>query len=136
MALDVGFKRIGVALSDPLRLTAHPFKIVYRKSNRETFEELLKIIDEKKVDTVLVGIPFSLEGRETKMGEKIRKFVDRFKQFLKERDRRVSFVFVDESYSTLEAENLCRKLGKKREEIDDIAAALFLQEWLASRGVP
>ena len=133
MALDVGFKRIGVALSDPLRLTAYPYKIIYRKSNSETFKELLKIIDEKDVDTVLIGIPLNAEGGETRIGEKIKKFSSKFQQFLKETGRQVNFVFVDESYSTLEAENLCKELGKKKEEIDDIAAAVFLREWLASR---
>jgi putative Holliday junction resolvase len=133
MALDVGFKRIGVALSDPLRLTAYPYKIIYRKSNSETFKELLKIIDEKDVDTVLIGIPLNAEGVETRIGEKIKKFSSKFQQFLKETGRQVNFVFVDESYSTLEAENLCKELGKKKEEIDDIAAAVFLREWLASR---
>ncbi|TCK03860.1 putative Holliday junction resolvase [Phorcysia thermohydrogeniphila] len=136
MALDVGFKRIGVALSDPLRLTAYPYKIIHRKSNRETFEELLRIIDEKDVDTILVGVPLSLEGRDTKIGEKIKKFATKFQQFLKESGRQVSFVFVDESYSTLEATNLCRELGKKREEVDDIAAAIFLRDWLAFKGSP
>ena len=126
MALDVGFKRIGVALSDPLRLTAYPYKIIYRKSNSETFKELLKIIDEKDVDTVLIGIPLNAEGVETRIGEKIKKFSSKFQQFLKETGRQVNLVFVDESYSTLEAENLCKELGKKKEEIDDIAAAVFL----------
>ncbi|RUM44433.1 MAG: Holliday junction resolvase RuvX [Desulfurobacterium sp.] len=134
MALDVGFKRIGVALSDPLRLTAYPYRVIYRKSNRETFEELLKVVKEKNVGTVLIGVPINLEGKETKIGEKIRKFSSKFRSFLKERGIELEFIFVDESYSTLEAKNLCRELGKKREELDDIAAALFLRDWLASRG--
>jgi len=134
MALDVGFKRIGVALSDPLRLTAYPYKVIYRKSNRETFEELLKVVKEKNVGTVLIGVPINLEGKETKIGEKIKKFSSKFHSFLKERGIELEFIFVDESYSTLEAKNLCRELGKKREELDDIAAALFLRDWLASRG--
>jgi len=134
MALDVGFKRIGVALSDPLRLTAYPYKVIHRKSTRETCEELLKIVEEKNVGTILIGIPINLEGRDTKIGEKIKKFSSKFRSFLEERGKEVEFIFVDESYSTLEAENLCRKLGKRRKELDDIAAAVFLRDWLASRG--
>jgi putative Holliday junction resolvase len=133
MALDVGFKKIGVALSDPLMLTSYPYRVIFRKSNRETFEELLSIIEEKGVSDVVVGIPINREGKRTRIGEKIEKFVDKFKNFLSERGVRVRFHLFDESYSTLEAEELLRNLGKKREAVDDVAAALILREWLEER---
>ena len=130
MALDVGFKRIGVALSDPLRLTASPYKVIERRSNRETFGELLSIIKEKSVSDVVVGIPVNSEGKKTKIGEKIEKFAEKFKKFLEDEGVEVKFHFVDESYSTLEAKELMRSLGKERETVDDVAAALILKEWL------
>ena len=134
MALDVGFKKIGVAVSDPLLLTSRPYTIIYRKSNRETFEELLKLINSLNVKKMIVGIPINVKGDETKIAEKIRKFISKFESFLKEQGREIEFEFVDESYSTMEAEELCRLLGKKeRKEVDDIAAALILKEWLENR---
>jgi len=130
MALDVGFKRIGVALSDPLRLTASPYRVIERKSNRETFGELLSIIREKAVSDVVVGIPINSEGQKTKIGQKIEKFVEKFKKFLEEEGVSVKFHTVDESYSTLEAREVLSSIGKKRELVDDVAAAVILREWL------
>jgi len=126
MALDVGFKRIGVALSDPLGLTAYPYAVIERKSNRETFEELLKIIDEKRVSELIVGLPISSDGRKTKMAEKIEKFTEKLKTFLKERGREVKISFFDEYLTTAEA----RELKKEREVVDDIAAAIILTNYL------
>ena len=134
MALDVGFKRIGVAVSDPLLLISRPYTIIYRKSNRETFEELLKLISTLNVEKIIVGIPINARGDETKVAKKIKKFVSKFESFLKEQEKETELEFVDESYSTMEAEELCRLLGKKeRKEVDDIAAALILKEWLENR---
>ena len=133
MGLDVGFKKIGVALSDPLRITVSPYKVIYRRTNRETFEELLKVIEEKEVSDIVVGIPVNMKGEKTKIGEKIEKFAEKFRAFLDERGVSVNFHFFDESYSTLEAEELMRSLGKRRDVVDDVAAALILREWLEVR---
>jgi len=134
MALDVGFKRIGVALSDPLKLTAQPHEVIFRKSNRETFEKLLKTIEEKNVGTVVIGLPLNSKGEKTKIAEKIEKFASKLKEFLKEHGKNdVKIVFTDESFSTAEAEELMNSLNRKREFLDDIAAALILKEWLESR---
>ncbi len=134
MALDVGFKKIGVAVSDPLLLTSRPYTIIHRKSNKETFEDLFKLINNLNVEKIIVGIPINAKGDETKIAEKIRKFISKFESFLKEQGKEIELEFVDESYSTMEAEELCRLLGKReKKEVDDIAAALILKEWLENR---
>jgi putative Holliday junction resolvase len=133
MALDVGFKKIGVAVSDPLLLTARPYTIIYRKSNKETFEELLKIIDELKVEKVLIGIPINSQGEITKIGEKFKKFANKFSDYLKGIGKEIEIEFIDESYSTLEAKELYKTLGKEKKELDDVAAALLLKEWLEKK---
>ena len=130
MSLDVGFKKIGVALSDPLSLTASPYKIIYRRSNRETFEELLRIIEDKGVRKIVVGIPVNREGEITKIGEKIKRFAGKFEEFLKERGVEAEIVFRDEAFTTLEAKELARSLGKRKKEFDDYAAALILRDFL------
>ncbi|WP_457680299.1 Holliday junction resolvase RuvX [Thermovibrio sp.] len=130
MALDVGFKKIGIALSDPLLLTASPYKVLYRRSNKETFSELLKIINEKEVKEIVVGIPVNSRGEKSKMGDKIEKFTEKFKAFLKEAGVNVKVLFRDESFTTQEARALAKELGKEKEEVDDFAAALLLREYL------
>ena len=134
MALDVGFKRIGIALSDPLKLTAQPYEIIFRKSNKETFEKLLKTIEEKNVETVVIGLPLNNKGEKTKIAEKIEKFALKFKKFLEKQGKNsVKIVFTDESFSTAEAEELMNSLNRKRKFLDDIAAALILRSWLESK---
>ncbi|MEO2068895.1 MAG: Holliday junction resolvase RuvX [Desulfurobacteriaceae bacterium] len=134
MALDVGFKKIGVAVSDPLLLTARPYTIIYRKSNKETFKELLKIIDDLNVGKVLISIPINSQGEITKIGEKFKKFANKFSEYLKSIGKEIEIEFVDESYSTLEAKELYKTLGKKeKDELDDVAAALLLKEWLEKK---
>jgi len=130
MALDVGFKRIGVALSDPLGLTAYPVGVIYRKSNRETFDELLKIIEDKKVEKIVIGVPVNRQGELTKIGEKIKKFAEKFEKFLKDKGKEVELLFWDESFTTQQAREVARELEKKKEEVDDYAAALILKEFL------
>jgi len=130
MALDVGFKRIGVALSDPLLLTASPYRVIYRKSNRETFNELLRVIDEKKVNKVIIGLPINRKGERSKIALKIEKFARKFEDFLKEKGKSVEIVFRDESFTTLEAKELARELKKGEGEVDHIAAALLLKDYL------
>jgi len=130
MALDVGFKRIGVALSDPLLLTASPYRVIYRKSNRETFNELLRVIDEKKVNKVIIGLPINREGERSKIALKIEKFARKFEDFLKEKGKSIEIVFRDESFTTLEAKELARELKKGEGEVDHIAAALLLKDYL------
>jgi len=130
MALDVGFKRIGVALSDPLLLTASPYRVIYRKSNRETFNELLRVIDKKKVNKVIIGLPINREGERSKIALKIEKFARKFEDFLKEKGKSIEIVFRDESFTTLEAKELARELKKGEGEVDHIAAALLLKDYL------
>jgi len=130
MALDVGFKRIGVALSDPLGLTAYPHKIISRKTNRETFEELLRIIEDKSVEKVVIGVPVNRQGEVTKIGEKIKKFAGKFEEFLKERGKNIELLFWDEAFTTQQAKEVARELKKSREKVDDYAAALILKEFL------
>jgi putative Holliday junction resolvase len=134
MALDVGFKKIGVAVSDPLRLTARPLKVIYRKSNRETFGELLEIINKENVGEVVIGVPVNKKGEVTKIGEKIKKFGEKFRQFLTESGVQVELHYADESFTTCEARELARQLNRKERELDHFAAALLLTEWLQKSG--
>jgi len=126
MGLDVGFKRIGVALTDPLKISASPFKVIHRKSNAETFSEIEKIVREKEVERIIVGIPINRRGEKTKMAEKIERFTEKLKNFLEEKNLKVKIEFWDESYSTLEA----KEIAGKRKFVDDVSAAVILKEWL------
>jgi len=130
LALDVGFKRIGIATSLS-GIIASPSGIIERKTNRETFAEIEKLIRKYGITTVVVGLPLTSDGKKTKMAEKIEKFTEKLKSYFESRKLNVEIVFHDEYLTTITAENL--ETLKKRNRKDDVAAALILEEFLSNK---
>ena len=130
MALDVGEKRIGIAISES-GVLATPHSVLYRKSKREDFDRFQHLIGELKIDRVIVGVPYSLSEPE-KLGPQARR-VKKYAEALA-RTVNVPFEYFDESYSTVDAENYLsvnQKSGRKRKTpIDAAAAAVILQSYL------
>ncbi len=129
LALDVGFKRIGIAVSDGLNLTARPLTIIHRKNNLDTFSRILGIIEDFNIGKLVVGLPL-LNGKPTKISGKILRFTEKLEKFLVSKNVSVEIDFQDESFSTREAAGLMIDLRKKKKELDDIAAAFILESFL------
>jgi putative Holliday junction resolvase len=131
MALDLGEKRIGVAVSDETRLLARSYGVVRRKSRRQDFAAYARIIEEQQVGLLVVGLPLMLDGSE---GEKARWVRDYAAEL--ERSLEIPLVLWDEALSTVEAEASLRARGvkgkKKRAQVDAVAAAFILQSYLES----
>jgi putative holliday junction resolvase len=129
LALDVGEKRIGVALSDPGGILASPHRIINCAGTQADVAEVLAIAAEREVGEIVVGLPISLDGAEHGQAAKIREFA----AALAARSP-LPLVFQDERYSTVTAGNLRREGGKRRgrqpQYLDDAAAAVILQEYL------
>lgn len=127
MALDVGDKRVGIALSDPLNLTAQPFKVIER-GNKE-LQEIKKIIDEKEVSKIVLGLPLNSKGGETEQSKKIRKFAEKLKNKIS-----VPIEFYDERFTTIEAEKVLIsadiRRNKRKNVIDMLSSVLILQGYL------
>lgn len=132
LALDVGTKTIGVAVSDELGITANGITTIRRKSLRDDLNELDILVKEYKPGEILVGVPYQMDGSVSKRGEQILKFADKIKSTFA-----LPVVFWDESYSTVHAEeklieaNMSRK--KRKKVIDKVAAVFILQEYLESK---
>ena len=132
LALDVGTKTIGIAVSDELGITANGITTIQRKSLKEDLSELDILLKEYKPGEILVGVPYQMDGSVSKRGEQILKFADKIKTAFK-----LPVVFWDESYSTVHAEeklieaNMSRK--KRKKVIDKVAAVFILQEYLESK---
>lgn len=126
MALDIGERRIGIAISES-GLFAMPYRVLHRKTKLEDFARLRRIITELKIERVIVGLPFSLGGHE-KVGPQARQ-IRRYSQALA-KSVAVPIEYFDESYSTVDAMAYLAASGRKKVEVDAAAAAVILQNYL------
>jgi putative Holliday junction resolvase len=129
LALDVGKKRIGLAVSDELGITAQGLETLQRTRIRADLEKLKEIAREWKVRCLLVGTPLHMSGSESRQSEYTREFAERLGRFLE-----LPVVFLDERLTSAEAERLMRDAGASLEErknaVDRLAAMLLLQSYL------
>jgi putative Holliday junction resolvase len=126
MALDVGERRIGVAMSDLGRSLATPHSVIHRRSKAQDFAAVGRLVAELEAERVVVGLPLSLDGE---MGPQARR-VARYARALAE-TLDVPVELHDERYSTVTADELLVESGRKgRVPIDAAAAAVFLQDYL------
>jgi putative holliday junction resolvase len=129
IALDVGDKRIGVAVSDLTRLIARPLETVTRKNREADLQRLAKIIAEQEARIVVVGLPKNMDNTEGAQARKTRNFAEQLGSV-----SNATIVFEDERLSTFSAiESLVQrgvKTGHARELVDMEAAAIILQTYL------
>lgn len=134
MALDVGDARIGIALSDPLHLTAQPLETIVRSD--KYIDKLLGIIVKYEVREILVGLPLNLDGTESVQSGKVRGFIKKLNAALERKlaDLKVRVGVIDERFSTAQAERVVVGSGLKNKErsaaIDRISAAIILESHL------
>ena len=136
LALDIGERRIGVALSDPSGLLATPLTTIHRRHHTADIDEVLRLVDEHDAERVVVGLPLELSGRRGTQAGRVSAFV----RAMAERTQ-VPVETVDERYSTVQAQRQLRESGVKpsrnRARVDAAAAAIILQSYLDSqRGSP
>ena len=132
LALDVGRKRIGVAVSDPLGFTAQGLMVLERRDWDQDIDRLLKIARPYQVQEVLVGLPRHLNGRLGEQAEEIMALAQALGEALQ-----AKVVTWDERLSTVEAERLLIEADmsrrRRRQVVDQVAATLILQAYLDSR---
>ena len=147
MALDVGEARIGVAVSDATGFLASPYTTLHvSRSEEQTWQSIQRLIDETEVEGLVVGLPISLDGQIHAQGKRVQAFAERLQQRIS-----IPLAFWDERLSTVEAQRLLaqreqdeggtrRRQGTRRhtqtrrrqkgQEIDALAAAVILQDYL------
>lgn len=132
MALDVGDRRIGIAVSSS-GIIATPHSVLYRKSKKEDFARLQRLVSELKIERVIVGLPYSLSGHETigPQARRIKRYAEALAKIIA-----VPVEYFDESYSTADAEAFLAASGKKRVAVDAAAAAVILQNYLDATQPP
>ena len=132
LALDIGERRIGVALSDPMHIIASPYSVIDRKLTPDYKAEIKKMIYEKQVEALVIGLPLTLKNRISKQTEKVQLIIKELTSELA-----LPVHTIDERLSSVSAKNTLKlkgvKTGHNKGEIDKIAAAIFLQEFLDSK---
>jgi putative holliday junction resolvase len=132
VGIDLGSRRIGVAVSDGLGLTAQPHATIARHGGVRDLEAIARVVAEWQAGLVVLGLPLDPEGREGTAARSARVFADRLRAALT-----VPVEMIDESFSTVEAEAVLLEAdlsrARRRQVIDRLAAAVILQRWLDQR---
>ena len=134
LALDHGTKRIGVALSDELRIIAQPLEFIPAEPVEKFIERLKQLIAEKQVELIVVGMPRNLDGTYGSAAEKVQAFVEELKRAVT-----VPVRTLDERLTSVQANRVLIQGNVRRDErkqkVDAMAAAILLQGYLDSQSI-
>jgi len=132
LGLDVGSRRIGIAVSDPLGITAQGLETLQRRNKRHDFEYLRRVIDQYDVKEIVVGLPLRMSGAEGTQSEKMRAFAEELAKKFK-----LPVHMWDERLTSAEANRFLREtelsIEKRGKAVDRMAAVLILQGWMERR---
>ena len=135
LALDVGERRIGVALSDLSQTLATPYITSHATPVLIFFKKLSQIITQEDVCQIVVGLPISLNGQEGPQAQRIRAFIETLMTQVT-----LPIATCDERYTSAEAERIMIEAGLRPEQrkarIDEVAASIILQDYLTSLRQP
>jgi putative Holliday junction resolvase len=133
LALDVGDRRVGVAVSDPTRSLARPLTIIRRRSRREDFARIARLVEEQGATGLVVGHPLNMDDTVGPQARRTQRYAAALEQAVS-----VPIVLWDERLSSEEAAERLRAAArsrrKRQKHLDDAAAAVILQEYLDAQG--
>jgi putative Holliday junction resolvase len=132
LGLDVGSKTIGLAVSDPLGITAQGLQTIRRQNKRLDFGQLEKLIREYEVAEIVVGYPLRMSGAEGTQAEKMQLFAEELRRRFK-----LPVHLSDERLTSAQANRVLRdsemSIKRRGEVVDRMAAVLILQNWMDTR---
>ncbi len=140
LALDVGDRRVGVAVSDATGLIATPLTVLRRRSRAQDFRRIANLARERGVEGVVVGHPLNADGSAGPQAQRVERYAEALAEALPAEGLGLAVILWDEYGSTQRAQAAMiaagRKARKRRERIDAVAAAVILQDYLdKQRGV-
>lgn len=134
LSLDVGERRIGIAISDETQTLARSLTVLHRHSKNQDFAALVRLVREQAVMAIVIGLPLSLDGTEGQQARYIRRYAATLAEALGAQGLEMPMIFHDESLSTITATEVMIASGRKRRarrhHIDAVAAAVILQDYL------
>ena len=129
MGIDFGLARIGIALSDDTKFLASPYVTYKRKTEQEDLTYFVNLMNEKKVDEIVCGLPYNMQGEEQGIASKTREFMQKLQE-----QTNLKIEFVDERLSSSIAEEMLKETErdwkKRKEKLDAVAASIILQDYL------
>jgi putative Holliday junction resolvase len=135
LAVDYGTRRIGLAISDPLGITAQGIPTMLRKNKRADLAFLKEVLSSHQVCEIVVGLPLRLSGAESSSTEKAREFAE-----LLHKEFSLPVHLWDERFTSVEANRVLREsemsIRKRGEAVDRLSAVLILQAFLQRRQNP
>lgn len=131
LGIDYGEKRIGLAVSDQLSMFAHPLDVVENKGNKTNIELMKNIIEQNKIDKIVIGFPLNMNGTEGERCEKTNQFIVHIKKVFQG-----EIIKWDERLTTVAANKMLLEndmsRAKRKKVVDKIAACYILQGYLDS----
>ena len=132
LGLDIGDRKIGVALSDPSQVLATPLSTIIRDEDAKTINQIASLIRKYGASQIIIGLPYSLSGAIGKQAEKVLAFKQKIAGAVN-----VEIIMQDERLSSVSANQKLREAGKKgnklKNEMDAAAATVILQSFLDER---
>ncbi len=132
LAIDFGTRRIGLAVSDPLGITAQGLPTLLRKNKKTDLAHLTEVLIQRNVREIVVGLPLRLSGADSSSTEKARDFAE-----LLRKEFSLPVHLWDERFTSVEANRVLREsemsIRKRGETVDRLSAVLILQAFLESR---
>jgi putative Holliday junction resolvase len=132
IGIDLGARRIGVAVTDGLGLTAQPHATIQRHGGQRDLDGIAAVVRQFDAERVVLGLPLSPEGEVGRAAKSAQAFADRLRIALG-----IPVDLIDESFSTVEAEEVLIRAdlsrARRKQVVDRVAAAVILQRWLDQR---
>jgi len=128
LGIDYGDRRVGIALSDPLKIIASPLDTLLIRSDEDLLVQLKELITEYDIEVIVIGLPIGMKGNETKQTLHVKSFSEKLGQFKLPvflEDERLSSVSAKKS---LHLQNI--KTGHEKGQVDKVAASILLQQYL------
>lgn len=132
LAIDFGERRIGLAVSDPLAITAQGLPTIDTRKIKDVFSHIKNIVTQRNVTKIVVGMPRNMNGSIGFKGEEVKRFMDRLA-----RETGLEVIAWDERLTSVQSQRSMREMGtnqRKKEIVDRISATLLLQNYLDSAG--
>ncbi len=132
LGIDYGRERIGISISDPLRIIASGLEALRNDGN--TISRLRELLDRFEISVIVVGMPLTLKGEKGQKAEEVEKFIEKLRSELN-----IDVVTVDERLTSVQAKRTMLMMGTTKKQrrakgtIDEMASALILQSYLDSR---